>query len=47
MILKYGRVKKRRIEALPAKSAKDIVKGMKIDARHCQGASQEASQSVV
>ena len=39
-------VKKRKIEAAPTQTARDIVKGMKIDARKCQDTSQEESQSV-
>ena len=40
-------VKKPRIEAASTNIIDDFVKGLKIDARKCQGASQEASQSVV
>jgi len=42
-----GMVKKRKIEAPPTNIVKNFVKGLKIDARQCQGASQEVSQSVV
>ena len=40
-------VKKPRIEAASTNIINDFVKGLKIDARKCQSASQEASQSVV